>query len=132
MKISENTHQPNSNDEIWELIDKEYQWVLIPNFNPHEVVEWVSGTVTIDNSEIVTNHKVRMISFDILLEINDLKKVINLNTRNISIFQFDREVSDTLVIDHLPDSRINEILFENGLKYIYNIHYEFMTIQKFE
>jgi len=70
--------------------------------------------------------------FDIQTDLTGLEKVLQLKTRQLRIYQFDRPVPDTLCIEWLPDESIDKILKSNGLKHKYWIDFEFVTVCSFD
>ena len=69
---------------------------------------------------------------DVQTDLEGLKKILDLNTRQLRIYQFEKPISDTLVIEMLPENKRNQILRQNGLKHFFFIDYEFITIESFE
>ena len=69
---------------------------------------------------------------DVQTDLNGLKKILELNTRQLRIYQFEKPISDTLEIDRLPEKNRNQILTQNGLKHFFFVNFEFITIESFE
>jgi len=131
-KMREITIEIESNQEIWELFDKDLNNIFIPKFNPHEVIEWWETDLKIKSGVDLRGLKVRNLTFDLHTDLDGLKKLIDLNTSHISIFQFDKPVPDTLIFEQLPESSRNSILKQNGLRHNFWIHHEFITISSFD
>ncbi len=118
----------HSNEEIWTLIDKNFNHIFIHKFMPNEAIEWWKTDIRMKNGETYGNLKVRNMQFDILTDLNGLKRILDMNTYHLSIYQFDKPVPDTLSLEYLPESNREKILQQNGLKHCYNCDFEFMTI----
>lgn len=118
----------NSNQEIWSLIDKNYNHIFIHKFMPNETIEWWQTDIKMKNNETYEKLAVRNMKFDILTDLNGLKKILDLNTHYLRIYQFDKPIPDTLSIEHLPSNNRDRILQQNGLKHFYSCDFEFLTI----
>lgn len=126
--MKEITFEINSNQEIWTLIDKNYNHILIHKFMPNESFEWWKTEIKMKNKETYDKLEVRNMEFDILTDLKGLKKILDQNTRQLRIYQFDKPISNTLSLDNLPQNNRNQILLQNGLKHFYFINFEFITI----
>jgi hypothetical protein len=131
-KMTELTFEINSNEEIWELFDKELNSIFIHKFWPHEVIEWWKTDLKTASGIEFKNLSVRQMEMDIQTDLNGLKKILQLNTNQLRIYQFDKPISDTLEIERLPEKNRNLILKQNGLKHFFFIDFEFITIGSFE
>ena len=120
-----------SNNEIWELIDKRFEHILIHKFNPHDTIEWYEADLKISNLDL-KNIQVRNMEFDFLTNLEGLKEIINLNTNFLRIYQFNKPVADTLVIENLPEHSKDVILMNNGFKSSFFIDFEVLTISSFD
>ena len=69
---------------------------------------------------------------DVQTDLNGLKKILELNTNQLRIYQFEKPVSDTLEIKRLPEKYRNQILKQNGLKHFFFVDFEFITIGSFD
>lgn len=65
--------------------------------------------------------------FDVLTDLNGLKNILEQNTNQLRIYQFDKPVANTLSIDFLPEKNREQILLQNGLKHFYFCNFEFLT-----
>ncbi len=130
--MKELTFEINSNKEIWELIDKELNTIFIHKFVPNEVIEWWKTDLKTQSGTELKNLSVRQMEMDVQTDLNGLKKILELNTRQLRIYQFDKPISDTLEIDRLPEKNRNLILKQNGLKHLFFVNFEFITIGSFE
>ncbi len=130
--MKELTFEINSNKEIWELIDKELNTIFIHKFVPNEVIEWWKTDLKTQSGTELKNLSVRQMEMDVQTDLNGLKKILELNTRQLRIYQFDKPISDTLEIDRLPEKNRNLILKQNGLKHFFFVNFEFITIGSFE
>ena len=122
----------DSNQDLWDLVDKSYNHVLIQGFMPFERIEWWKTELKMPNGEVYDNMIVRNMNFDIKTDLNGLKRILDLKTDQFSIYQFDRDVSDTLIIESLPQEQAENILYKNGLKHTYLCDFEVLTISTFD
>jgi len=118
----------NSNEEIWDLIDKKFNHILIHKFNPNETLEWWNTDIRMKNKVLFENVAVRNMEFDISTDLNGLKSILSLNTNQLRIYQFDRPLPNTLSFDYLPENSLEKILLQNGLKHSFFCDFEFITI----
>ena len=130
--MTEITFEINSNEEIWELFDKELNTIFIHQFVPNEVIEWWKTDLKIQNGVELKNLSVRQMEMDVQTDLNGLKEILELNTNQMRIYQFDKSISNTLEIQKLPANARNLILKQNGLKHFFFIDFEFITIGSFE
>ncbi|WP_417213198.1 hypothetical protein [Bizionia sp.] len=130
--MNELTFEINSNEEIWELFDKELNSIFIHKFVPNEVIQWWKTDLKTQSGIEFKNLSVRQMEMDIQTDLNGLKKILKLNTNQLRIYQFDKPISDTLEIERLPESNRNLILKQNGLKHFFFVDFEFVTIGSFE
>ena len=118
----------NSSEEIWTLIDKNFNHIFIHRFTPHEAIEWWKTNITMKDNEVYQNLEVRNMQFDISTDLNGLQRIINLHTNHLRIYQFDRPIPNTLSFEHLPSYNRDKILKQNGLKHTYFCDFEFITV----
>jgi len=130
--MNELTFEINSNEEIWELLDKNVDSIFIHKFVPNEVIEWWKTDFKTDNGTEFKNISVRQMEMDIQTDLSGLKKILELNTNQLRIYQFEKPISDTLEIQRLPENNRNPILKQNGLKHFFFVDFEFITIGSFE
>ena len=130
--MKELTFEINSNSEIWELFDKDVNSIFIHKFLPNEVIEWWKTDLKTQSGIEFKNLSVRQMEMDIQTDLNGLKKVLELNTNQLRIYQFEKQISDTLEIDRLQENKRIEILKKNGLKHFFFIDFEFITIGSFD
>ena len=130
--MNELTFEINSNEEIWDLFDKKMDSILIHKFVPNEVIEWWKTDLKTQNGVEFKNLLIRQMEMDVQTDLNGLKKILELNTRQLRIYQFDKPISDTLEIERLPQNNRNQILKQNGLKHFFFVNFEFITIGSFE
>lgn len=124
--------QINSNEEIWELFDKNLNSIFIHKFVPNEVIEWWKSDLKTQDGTEFKNLSVRQMEMDVQTDLAGLKKVLALNTNQLRIYQFDRPIPDTLEIDRLPEENRNQILKQNGLRHFFFIDFEFVTVGSFD
>lgn len=118
-----------SNEEIWSLIDKNVDHILIHKFTPNNKIEWWPTDIKLPNGDFFDQINVRNMVFDIRTDLNKLKQIIELNTNQLRIYQFEKPIADTLVLEHLPEHNREKILLQNGLKHFFFCDYEFITIE---
>ena len=121
-----------SNKEVWDIVDKTVDIVLLHKFDPHQIVEWWKTSLTISNDLILDNIQVREMEFDLQTNLAGLKGILNLNSNFLFIYQFTKPISDTLTIQSLPDNSKEEILRQSGLEHIILIEFERVTIKSFK
>lgn len=122
----------NSNEEIWELFDKDLNSIFIHKFVPNEVVQWWKTDLKTQSGIEFKNLSVSQMEMDVQTDLNGLKQILELNTNQLRIYQFDKPISDTLEIERLPENNRNKILKQNGLKHFFLVDFEFITIGSFE
>lgn len=130
--MNELTFEINSNEEIWELFDKNLNSIFIHKFVPNEVIEWWKTDLKTQNGIEFKNLSVRQMEMDVQTDLNGLKKILELNTNQLRIYQFEKPISGTLEIERLPKKNRNQILKQNGLKHFFFVDFEFITIGSFE
>ena len=122
--------QLDSNSEIFELIDKNLPHILIDRFWPHDqAIEWWTTAVKINSTTWLENLQVRDMEMDIQTDLVGLKKIMDLNSNHLHIYQFDRPIPDTLRIRDMPSNTVESILLKNGLRHSFIIRFEQMTIK---
>ena len=131
-KMNELTFEINSNEEIWELFDKKVDSIFIHRFIPNETLEWWKTDFKTSYGKEFKNLSVRLMEMDVQTDLNGLKKILELNTRQLRIYQFDKPVPDTLYFERLPESNRNQILKQNGLKHFFFVNFEFITVGSFD
>ncbi len=122
----------NSNEEIWDLFDKKLDSIFIHKFVPNEVIEWWKTDLKTQNGFEFKNLLVRQIEMDVQTDLNGLKKILELNTRQLRVYQFEKPIADTLEIERLPENNRYQILKQNGLKHFFFVNFELITIESFE
>lgn len=118
----------DSNADIWDILDKTTEHVLIHNFQPHDMIEWWESSIKLNSKTTLEKIKVRNMQFDIQTDISEVEKILELNTNFLNIYQFNKPVSNTLRIESLPDNNTETILIQNGLQHIIKIYFESITI----
>jgi hypothetical protein len=117
-----------SNDEIFQLVDKKFEHFFIHKFNPQDTVEWNKADLKILGLDLI-NTSVRKMEFDVLTDFEGLKKIIAFNTNQLKIYQFNKPIPDTLLLESLPESSRKKILLQNGFQHSFFIDFEFVTIE---
>lgn len=130
--MEEITFEIESNNEIWELIDKEFNSIFIHKFNPNQAIEWWKTDLKTKGGQILENISVRQMELDVQTDLSGLKQIIEMNTHYLSIYQFEKKVSDTLQLERLPEKSKEQILKQNGLKHIFWINFEFLIVRSFD
>ncbi|NMH26480.1 hypothetical protein [Flavobacterium silvaticum] len=121
-----------SNLEIWELIDMNFDFIFIHKFNPHEIIEWWKTDLKINLENELQDVEVRNMVFDIRTSLKKLQEILKLESNQLTIYQFDKPISNTLIIENLPQSNLESILKENGLKHRIDINFEVVQISSFD
>ena len=122
----------NSNNEIWDIIDKSVDHILVHQFDPHNSIQWWDSSVKINSNLTLENFKVRNMQFDIQANVSGLKQILDINTDYLNIYQFSNPISDTLEIERLPANNIENILLQNGIRHIIFIEFEYVTIKSID
>lgn len=122
----------DSNTEILKLLDESLNHIFIPDFCPRHVIDWWETNLMTPQKVELKNLSVRMLTADVQTNLNGIEQIINLNTQHLSIYQFERQISDTLQIDRLPDNSKEQILKQNGLKHIFLINYEMLIVSSYD
>ena len=130
--MNELTIEINSNEEIWALFDKKVDSIFIHRFIPNETLEWWKTDFKTGYEREFKNLSVRLMEMDVQTDLNGLKKILEMNTRQLRIYQFDKPIPDTLEIGSLPEKNRNQILKQNGLKHFFFVNFEFITIGSFD
>ncbi|MBW8360611.1 MAG: hypothetical protein K0M56_00325 [Kaistella sp.] len=117
-----------SNHEIWSLIDKRYDHILIHKFRPNEAVAWWETDIKMKNGEAFEHLQVRNMEFDVSTDLKGLKRILELNTLHLCIYQFNRPIPNTLSLEYLSSEHLEKILEQNGLQHIYFCKFEFLTL----
>ena len=126
------TIEIDSNEEVLKLIDKNINNIFIHKFMPNEVIEWWNTNITTNDGTEFENLNVRQMEMDVQTDLIGLKKILDLNTEQLRIYQFDKPISNTLEIDRLPEKNIYNILKQNGLKHFFFTDFEYLTIGSFD
>ncbi|WP_397364001.1 hypothetical protein [Olleya sp. R77988] len=126
------TFEINNNQEIWELIDKEVNTIFIHKFNPNEVVKWWKTDLKNEDGITLNNLSVRLMEMDVQTDLDGLKKILNLNSNQLDIYQFEKPISDTFEIERLPKNNREAILKNNKMKHFFFVDFEYITIGSFD
>jgi hypothetical protein len=119
----------DSNKEIWEFIDKKVDHVLVHNFHAHNIIEWWESSIKMNATTTLENIKVRDMHFDVQTNISGLKKILDLESNFLDIYQFTQPIADTLTIDSLPKNNAENILKQNGLQHIISVEFELIFVK---
>ena len=122
----------NSIHEIWKLVDKEAEHILISKFQPHGTIEWWESTVKVNSKLTLENLKVRNMQFDIQTNLLGLQQIIEHEWNFLDIYQFNKPVPDTLSINHLPEGHLEQILINNGLQHLFQVDFESIVISSID
>ena len=119
-------------EEILEhLLDKRYNHLYVLNFKPDYSRNWVKGTIVIPDGLNLVNITIRDLSFDLKTNLIDLKKLIEIYGF-MDIYQFNKPISDNLLIKIIPDESKEKILRQNGLEHIIEIDKEDTIVRSFD
>ena len=130
--MNELTIEINSNEEIWTLFDKNVDSIFIHRFIPNETLEWWQTDFNTGSGKKFKNLSVRSMEMDVQTDLNGLKKILAMNTRQLRIYQFEKPVPDTLSFESLPENNRNQILKQNGLKHFFFLNFEYITVASFD
>lgn len=122
----------DSNEDVWELIDKSLEHNLMLNFQPYERIEWWKTELKTNDGKILKNLSVRDLQFDLQTNQEGVKEMLDLKTNQFDIYQFDNPIADTHRVLDLPENNQNEILKQNGLKHIFDCKFEVLEIRSFD
>ena len=121
----------DSDDTFLKVIDKNYNYFFANQFNPNSTTEWFSGDLkTLKGS--LDDLEFRNMTFDVRTDLRGVKKLLNFNPYSIKLYQFNKPLSGSLVIESLHEASKTNILKQNGLKHTYSLSYEFLTISSFD
>lgn len=126
------TIEINSSEDIWQIIDKKVNAIFIHKFNPNNVIEWWKTDLKSKNSDTIKNLSVRQLVVDIQTDLDGLKQILKLNSNQLRIYQFEKNIPDSLIIENLPEKSRFEILKQNGLRHFFFLDFEFLTIRSFD
>ena len=121
----------NTNDEVIKLIDKDYNHFLIHQFNPTYSSDWKQADVKMKGVSL-KDITVRKMCFDILCDIKKVEEITLLNIPYLNIYQFNKPISDSLLIENLKPEIKDRVLQQNGLQHKYFINNEYITIYSFD
>jgi len=130
--MRELTIELHSNEEIWSLFDKKVDSILIHRFIPNETLEWWKTDFKTNHGRKFKNLSVRLMEMDVQTDLPGLKKILELNTRQLRIYQFEKPTPDTLEISNLSQKNRNRILKQNGMKHFFFVNFEYLTISSFD
>lgn len=126
------TFEIESNSEILSLLDQSVKHFFVHQFNPHPVLNWFNAGITLDNSFELKNAQVRSLAFDLQTDWEGIKQILELNTNQLTIYQFDKKIPDALILENLPIESRNSILKKNGLKHVFWIDFECISVESFD
>ncbi|KAA9326032.1 hypothetical protein [Adhaeribacter soli] len=122
----------NSNEEIWGLFDKSISNIFIHKFCPVDSIHWWKTDLKLENGLLLKDCSVRGMEFDLQTDLNGLKQILEMNTNQLRIYQFDKLIPDSLTLEQLPEKAKFQILKQNGLKHFFWIDFEIITISSFD
>ena len=70
--------------------------------------------------------------FDLQLDLFKLRRLLEVDNRQLRIYQFERPIPNTVVLEHLPESSRDKILLQNGLRHFFFVNFEFLTVRSFD
>lgn len=121
----------DSDDILLKVIDKNFNDFFVHQFNPNPTIEWFSGDLKI-KSESLKNIEFRNMTFDVRTDLDGVKKLLNFNSNGFNLYQFNKPITGSLLLETLKEASRNNILKQNGLQHIYSMSYEFLTISSFD
>lgn len=84
------------------------------------------------NGIILQNLSLRQMAMDVQTDFEGLKEILDHNSDYLDVYQFENPFSDSLEIQRLSEGNRNKILVDNGLKHIFEIDFEVLTIVSFD
>lgn len=121
-----------SKTEILSLFDPLVPHFFVHRFDPKPAISWFKADLKTSNGFEIENVDVRSMQFDLLTDLKGIGKILELNTSQLSIYQFDRKLPDTLLLENLPAESRYKILQNNGLKHFFGIEFEFLIVESFD
>jgi hypothetical protein len=126
------TIEIESNEDIWQLLDKRLEIVFIHKFRPNNKIEWWKTNLEIKNGTKFTDLNIRQMEMDIQTDLIGLKNLLEINSHQLRIYQFDKNIPDSLIIENIPEKSRFDILKQNGLRHTFFLDFEFLTIRSFD
>ncbi len=120
-----------SNEQLLDIIGNSPDYFLVHKHMPAPAHRWENANIRIKGL-VLEGVQVRCLQFDLKTDIEGLTGIIRHSIYSLLIYQFDKPIPDTLVIEYLPENAKEHILKQNGLKHIFNMDYEFLTISSFD
>jgi hypothetical protein len=121
----------NTNEAVFKLINKNFNHFLIHQFNPTYTSEFTKASIKSKGINL-TDITVRKMSFDVLCDLKTIKEISLLNTKYLNIYQFNKPISDSLLIENLKPEIVDRVLKQNGLQHKYFLNHEFLSIYSFD
>ncbi|MGQ2984054.1 hypothetical protein [Flavobacterium sp.] len=125
------TLEIGSNKQLLDIIGNSPDYFLLHKHMPQPALRWEKADIHI-NGLVLDNVDIRCLQFDVKTNFQELNRIIRHSIYNISIYQFEKPIADTLVIEYLPENAKEHILRKNGLKHIFSLEYEFLTVSSFD
>ncbi|GAA0880719.1 hypothetical protein GCM10009119_36890 [Algoriphagus jejuensis] len=122
----------DSIDDILSLFDPSAPHFFVHRFDPQPAIGWFKADLDTSSGLNLKDAEVRGMQFDLQTDIEGIRKILVLNTSQLSIYQFARKVPDTLVLEYLPAQSRDKILQSNGLRHFFGIDFEFLTVESFD
>lgn len=114
------------------LFDKSLSNIFIHKFWPVEAIHWWKTDLKLENGLVLKDCSVRGMEFDLQTDLNGLKQILDMNTNQLRIYQFEKPVPHTLTLEQLSEKSKFQILRQNGLKHFFWLNFEFITVSSFE
>lgn len=121
----------DSNDTFLKVIDQNFNHFFAHKFNPNATIEWFSGDLKTKSGSL-KNTDFRNMTFDVRTDFEGVKELLNFSPYGMNLYQFNKPLSGSLVLESLNESSINKVLQQNGLQHTYSLAYEFLSISSFD
>ena len=96
---------------------------------PNRSIGWWKTNLTMPNNILFENLKVRIMEFDMRTDLKSINEIIEMNTNQLRIYQFEKPIPNSLVLENLPEKNRDQILMQNGLKHFFFLDFEFLPLK---
>ena len=120
-----------SNNIAFELINKEFNHFFIHQFTPNYYTDFYLSDIKNKYLQLEDTY-IRRLHFDISADLNLVQKLLKINVPYLNIYQFNKIIPNSLIIENLNENVRDTILKQNGLQHKYFINNEFLSIYSFD
>lgn len=122
-----------SSQDFLNLFDKRFDHILIHKFTPNQVLEWWETDLRLNKEKRLDKIKVRRMEIDVQTNLQGLREIYSLQSvYQLRIYQFDRRIPNTLLLENFSGKNWEQILKQNGLQHCFLLNCEFATVQSFD